>query len=137
MTGDSAFATYGTVHPSHQIAYVGNPVTISCSGNTNTHWYYNGEEISFYYMKDYDPQASELTAVVYIKNVTSEHDGKYTCSGWRIEDNEILHWLEDGYLKVVGNEANCKIKTKVNLWTSYKIIRAHIFVVCATLTKNE
>ena len=106
MTGDSAFGTYGTVDPSYQVAYAGNPVTISCSGNTNTTWFKNGEEISFYYMKDYDPQASDLSALVYFKNVTSEHAGKYTCSGWRIEDNDIVDWLQHGYLKVVGNEAN-------------------------------
>ncbi len=94
------------MHPSHQIAYVGDSVTISCAGDLNgTSWYKEGDKVPAYYLRGYDPDASDLTLLVYIKDVQLKDAGIYTCAGWLSMDNDIKEWIKDSTL-VVGGISN-------------------------------
>lgn len=107
IIGYSTCARYGKMDPSKKVVYVGDTATLACVANFDTFWYRRGEELSFHYVKKYYNQTtSEIIALLQLKNVTHQDSGKYTCAGWRTDDNDIKQWISVGFLYVAGNIKN-------------------------------
>ncbi len=95
--------------PTHQIAYVGASVTISCVGTLNfTKWYKHGDAIPFYYIRAHNTSASDITLLISIKSVQLKDAGIYACAGWRTVNNNTRYGIEYARLEVGG-----KIKFKL------------------------